>query len=453
MAELVAVQSEASILGSMLIEPEVVLTVTSKLSSSTFTIEAHIIVMQVFEALILEHHTTDFPSILQVLELTNQLQKIGGHEFLRSLIDSVDSLTAIDTHIELVKDCSRRRASIAGLQAAIVNLESFENDPGAVWSQVYQTGLEVSDFGQHGSTHIETGHPERGLYATRIQILKARETAKVLYTGWEELDSLIPTGFARKDLSIIAARPGMGKSAFRFNLTRRFCDRGFGVAFISTEQSKEAETDRQDSILTGIAVHEIARSSTWAVGDPRLELVKKANRFIDENWNYDILFDRQLNMSGVRDWLTLVTRRREKQILLIDLFDRLTDVGVAENKASVVTRKLDELSVLSQIFDIHICLVVQINRQVERRANRRPQLSDLKDSGGYEERGRLVMLLYRDAYYNEDSTDNTLEVCISKQNQGPAGPNVIVPFQFNPETLEAIPRHGGFFGSRETTTE
>ncbi|KKL80743.1 hypothetical protein LCGC14_2001680, partial [marine sediment metagenome] len=83
---------------------------------------------------------------------------------------------------------------------------------------------------------------------------------------------------------------------------------------------------------------------------------------------------------------------------------------------------------------------VQISRAVERRANKRPMLSDLKDSGNYEEAARLVMLLYRDSYYNPESLDNTMEVNIAKQNQGESGPNVIVPFTFEPMTLRYLPQ-------------
>lgn len=446
MAEAGAKESEAAILGLMLVEPEVVPLVMSKLSSEDFTEPGHIAVMEAFTSIMDEGHQPDVPSIIQVLKIASVFDKIGGDGFIRGLVDSVDSLETVETHIALVKDSKDRRFSIERLKAAIESLEAPENEIHDVWSGIYDAGLAVSDFSRSGSTHIETGHKERGLYQARMEILKKRETAEILYTGWGEWDEAIPTGFAKQDISIVGSRPGMGKSSFRFCLTRRFADRGFGVACCSTEQTKETETDRQDSIMTGIPLGDITRSSAWLPDDKRTEMLKKANRYIDAEWNYDLLFSRQINVARLREWLTMVTRTRKKDILFIDLFDRFTDVAVDANKAARVTQKLSELGVLAQLFDIHICLIVQINRSVEKRADRRPRLSDLKDAGGYEELGRLVMLLYRDAYYNEDSMDNTLEVCIAKQNQGPAGPHVILPFEFNAETLESTPRSSGYLG-------
>jgi len=450
MAEgLVAHESEASVLGSMLLDSECVPLVVSKIKSEDFSDAGHFGVMQAFESILDEGHTPDMAAIIQILKLVKQFETLGGEDFIKGLIDAVDSLKAIDTHCAIIKDCSDRRISIAKFEEATEQLTDMSIDASDIWSGVYDTGLEVSSFSRQGALHVETGHPERGLYKVRMQILKDRETAEVLFTGWDELDSVIPTGWAKQDLSICSARPGMGKSSWRGCVTRRFCDRGYGVALCSTEQTKETETDRNDALLTGIPISDILKSASWEAGDKRLDLIKNANRYMDENWKYDMLFSRDMDVARLREWLTLVTRTRKLDILFIDLFDRFKDVGVSINKPAVVTAKLGELAQLAQQFNIHICVIVQVNRSVEKRADRRPRLSDLKDAGGYEELGRLVMLLYRDAYYNEDSLDNTLEVCIAKQNQGPAGPHVIVPFTFNPETLESIPQSGGFFGAAD----
>jgi len=90
---------------------------------------------------------------------------------------------------------------------------------------------------------------------------------------------------------------------------------------------------------------------------------------------------------------------------------------------------------MAEYFNVHLCVIVQIGRAVERRANKRPMMSDLKDSGNYEEAARMVLLLYRDSYYNPESIDSTMEVNIAKQNQGESGPGVVLPFTFEPMTL------------------
>jgi replicative DNA helicase len=126
------------------------------------------------------------------------------------------------------------------------------------------------------------------------------------------------------------------------------------------------------------------------------------------------------------------------------LFDKLVDVNVSVNKAQTVGVKLGEMSRIAEEFDCHICCLVQINRQVENRADKRPKMSDLKDSGNYEEAARLVMLLYREKYYFPDSMNDELEVIIAKQSNGPIGTAIM---HFEEPTLKVVAGEAGFLDS------
>ncbi len=435
-------ESEAIVIGTLLIEPQAISKTLLELSHDDFVggNSLNYTLFSAIEQLSVGGRAVDITSVVQAVRLAGG-EEVRAVEFLTAAMDSVTKLEAVETHVEIVKEASRKRQSIVILEDALKRANDWSLSAEELWTSVNQQSFDLVRDVRKQSHHIWTGGgEEQGLYASRMRILKAKETVDPLYSGWEEVDRVLPTGFARSDVSVCAARPGMGKSSWRFNLQRQFLDRGFGGVLISTEQSKETETDRQDSLMTNIPLHEVIQSNTWKPGDKRLAMVQEANRYMDENWNYDLFFGRQLDMAKVWEFMAMVTRQREKHWVMIDLFDRLTDVNVSANKPQTVSRKLGEASAMAEFFNVHVCLIVQISRAVERRANKHPMLSDLKDSGNYEEAARLVMLLYRDSYYNPESLDNTMEVNIAKQNQGEAGPNIVIPFDFEPMTLRYTPR-------------
>jgi len=437
-------QSELAVLGSVFLEPETLPKVLSKLKPEDFVGNDGLI-EQTFDIIVqlcTGGKSVDPGVVIQAAQLAGgKADRVS--ELLATAMDSVTHLDALEVHVETVEEASKKRRTTQILEEALKDSQSWELSTEELWDRVNQSGFDILRDTRRQTQHIWTGGgEEHGLYSTRMRILREKETIDPLYSGWNDLDSVIPTGWNRSDVSVIAARPGMGKSSWRQNLQRQFLDRGFGGILISTEQSKEVETDRQDSIMTQIPLQEVIQSATWEPGDRRLEIVKQANQYMDQNWNFDMLFGRQLDMTQVWEFTAMVTRQREKHWLMIDLFDRLTDVNVAANKAQQVSKKLGEASALALYFNIHVCLIVQINRSVERRANKRPMLSDLKDSGNYEEAARMVLLLYRDSYYNTESLDNTLEVNVAKQNQGESGPGVVVPFDSNLQTMTYAPQSG-----------
>jgi len=432
-----ALESEGVVLGTLIVSPETIPKTLLHLKTEDFIggEGVNFTIFSTIEQLAIGGRAVDVSSILKAIQLA------GGDpapvaEFLPSALDSVTQLEALETHIELIREASKKRQTIQILEEALEKAQSWETPTEELWQGVNERAFNILRDTRSQTQHFWAGGgEEHGLYAERMRILKAKETADPIYTGWEELDSLLPTGFTRGDISVCAGRPGMGKSSLVQNATGRFLDRDYGGVKFATEQSKEVETDRQDSILTQIPLYDVSRTNTWQPQDSRLEVIKEANRYMDEKWNYDVVYGRQLDMAQVWEWMSVITRQRDKDFVIIDLFDRLTDVNVSANKPQTVSKKLGEAAALAEHFYVHLILVVQIGRTVERRANKRPTLSDLKDSGNYEEAARLVMLMYRDAYYNPESLDNTMELCIAKQNQGEAGPGVILPFSFDPGTL------------------
>ena len=435
------VQSELTVLGSVILKPTVVTKVLATLKADDFSAYDGLCkkVFYLIEQLAVGGKAVDLSSIVQAASIAN-LPVPEVKSLLLTAVDAVTTLEALETHLETVKESARKKQTIAILAAGLEEAKSWDSTAEELWEKLSSQSFDLLESQNRQIHHIWTGGEEHGLYVQRMEILRQKELRSSIYSGWVELDEKIPTGWARRDVSVIAARPGMGKSSWRFCLQRRLLEAGFGAVLISTEQSKETETDRQDSVMTGIPLYDVIHSHIWEPGDPRLKQVKEVNRYMDEHWNYDMLFGRQMDLQKVWEFMSVITRRREKDIVFIDLFDRLVDVNVSANKAQQVSKKLGEVAAMAEFFNVHVCLIVQISRAVERRANRRPMMSDLKDSGNYEEAARMILLLYRDAYYNTESIDQTMEVNIAKQNQGEAGPGIIIPFDFNPSILTFEPQ-------------
>ena len=273
----------------------------------------------------------------------------------------------------------------------------------------------------------------------RREIMQRRTQAKQLFYGFRQIDELVVRGQRKKEISIIAARPGIGKSFLRANFIRSQCDLGFRILSIATEQTDEVETDRIDSLLTGISLTEIENSGDWKANDKRVKEVLKANKYIDDNWNYFLYVNRNLTtndmMNHARD---IINKYGEIDIMYVDLFDKLIDVNVSEFKASVIGKKLGFLSQAAEELNIHICLLVQIHRDLKHVKGYRPQIWHIKDSGAYEEVARLILLLHREKYYNSSIQNNILEINVAKQNNGPAGTGIIAAMPVDESNLSLV---------------
>lgn len=427
-------RSEMQIIGACLINPDLLQVIAKELDPEAFSIKSLSQTFSVMKNFISEGKIPDVDSIVPILE--GELDEDELEE-ITSSVDRVSSLESVHTHVDLIKDSYARKRLKEALQASIDQIDEGKQLD-EVSSSITNSAYSLVTSKKAGYLHVSTGDTGLGskLYDVRMQILHDREQAKVLHTGIEELDRRIPTGFPLKDISVIAGRPGMGKSLFRWVITRHLLDRGFGGILISTEQTKEAETDRMDSNMTRIELSHIIKSPAWGDQDSRMLKVQDANRYMQDKWNYDMLFSRQISLSDVGEFIRICSRKRPKQFVFIDLFDRLTDVNVEVNKPTTVTRKIGEIAALAELWGVHIGLLVQIGRKAEARANKHPRLSDLKDSGNYEEAARLALLLYRDAYYNPETLDDKLEINIAKQSQGASGPNEFFEMRFIGETMQ-----------------
>lgn len=332
------------------------------------------------------------------------------------------------------------------------SLRKLESDLGKVRDEIktgrydYDSALNRVDQVRINSHQVTSRIKEfepGNFYTQRMSILKKREETKQIFFGYRSLDELIIGGQRKKEISIIAGRPSMGKSAAKANLIRTQSDLGFRVASIATEQTEEVETDRIDSINTGIPLGEIANSRKWENDDSRFQKIMNSNKYIDENWKYFLNVRRNLTTEGAAAWLRgIINKYGEIDVCYIDLFDKLIDVNVENKSDALISAKLGYLNQVAEELNIHICLLVQIHRAAVKdpKTDHRPKMHNLKSSGSYEELARLILLMHREKYYNAKIVEDIIEFNVAKQNNGPAGDNITANLLFQKETVRIVER-------------
>jgi len=286
---------------------------------------------------------------------------------------------------------------------------------------VAETEESLLGIGIKGHAKIEVIMSD-ALLPRRHAGLVQRRGIKPVYSGWSDFDKHLGPGYAPTKISIIAGRTSMGKSFFKTNLMANMGRNKIGIVNICPEQGFDSEHDRMDAILTGAHLRAMTRIHEAEPGADIFKKIKMSTEHIANNWNYACVPTRGITVPGV---LASIRRARRSgftpQVVFIDLFDRLDDVNVARDRAGTMSTKLNEIEKIAQDENVHICLLVQVNRGTESRKDKRPVISDLRDCGNFEQDADLVLLLYREGYYNNALEDNILEVIIAKQRDGNAG--------------------------------
>jgi len=377
--------------------------------------------------------TVDFNAVCQIVR---SMGKTDEHiNYLNELYTTnVGQKPSLHYVIENLLALSKRRKLIFSLQNQLVRVSNPKMDIDLVLSETEEvvSNIDVKN------KNLEVVLP-KNLLDRRYKGLEERYNTKGIYTNWEDFDKHLAVGFAPAKVSVIAGRTAMGKSFFKTNLIINMCRNGVGVLNICPEQGFDSEHDRIDSIMTGKHLKSIIKIQGVKEDDEIWQLLKLNSEKISKEWNYACCPSRSITTAGVRSAIKRVKRAGTPvNIVFIDLFDRLEDVNVSAARTEMFASKLGQIEKIADEEKVHICLLVQIGRKTEDRKDKRPALSDLKDCGHFEQDADLVMLLYREGYYDKDIEDNILDLEIAKQRDGPSG----LTYQFmiiDKQTLSIAP--------------
>lgn len=411
-------EAEQSVLGAMLLDREAIDTAAEIISGSDFFREAH---KEIFEA-ITDLHGKDQPidliTLTEALKERKTLNAVGGLTYLTGLMNTVPKIQNIQYYAEIIKDRSRRRMIIKGASAAVDEAygEKAVSDIVSDTESLIDTVTAAGDKHQiHKAKDLIDQIHEKFLFYEENK-------GKILgvETGFEDLDNKL-IGLQNKDLIILAARPSMGKSALAFNIAQ-YASMGHKVktAIFSLEMPEEQVMERMVCSL-GLINHTKAKKGgisdeEWKEIMRSLSRLKEAELFIDDNT--------PLKVSEIR------SKCRKIKHLGLVIIDHLGFISPETqnqknnnmNKTQEVGTITKGLKKLAKDLNVPVILLHQLSRECEKRANKRPMLSDLRESGDIEADADLVMFIYRDEYYNPVTEKKGLaEVIIAKNRNGETG--------------------------------
>jgi replicative DNA helicase len=412
-------EAEESVLGAMLLSPTAVGSVTEILDASDFYRESHAKIYRAALALWAKGEPVDAITLANELDVRSELEAVGGPARVAELAALVPSTSNVEHYARIVKEMAMLRALVrAGQEITRLGQER----PGEVPDLVDRAEQMVFELGQRRATsdfsHIEALLKESFERISQLVELGAEVTG--IPTGYKELD-LLTSGFQPGNLVILAARPSMGKSALGLCMATNLAVRhGVPVALFTLEMSK-AEVTQRMMCSEGKVESQRLRTGRLAPDDwPRLttacDRLSKAPIWVDDSGSTTIM---ELRSKARR----LKSREPNLGLIIVDYIQLMTSGATAENRVQEVSQISRALKVLARDLDVPILAMSQLSRAVEQRQDKRPLLSDLRESGSLEQDSDLVAFVYRDEYYLGEESDQQgiAEVILAKHRNGPTG--------------------------------
>lgn len=418
-----SIEAEEAILGGILIDPTAISRVADLLKPEYFAIAAHQRIFSAAMTLLTQGQSADLMTVANWLTDHGQLDGIGGLTKLAQLVDRTVSAVNIDQYAGLVEEKYRRRKLIeAGIKIAEAGgqtardleeliAEAETSILGLSNRATFQEFSTIGDCISEAWASLEAGAPPG------------------YFTGLHDLDELIG-GLPRKDLIVVAARASMGKTWFAVHLTLRIAKKyRLPVVFFSAEMSKEALTKRLLAQVSGISSQRLMWNKIYE--EEWDKLAEAAGALSELPIVIDDTPGTSLTPASMRSVLRRVERDHGSPGLVILDYLQLLGERNAGNRAQDVGAIAGHCKAIAKDFDVPFVALAQINRGVEARNDKRPLMSDLKDSGDIEQDADLAICLYRDDYYNPDSTEkDKIELIVRKQRNGSLG---TAKCWFNPE--------------------
>jgi replicative DNA helicase len=413
--------AEKMILSCLLINSEAIEITLRKLPYEAFYFKNHQEIYKSVKILYKNKKCIDILTLLTFLQDNGLLQKIGGVKVLIELMSQIPNLVYLEEYISLVKDKFIRR-SLIKLGYEVINSGYITNLPleqilGDFENKLFNLTNEITSQKLFSSAE---------LLNNIFFELKEKSLNPSLFglpSGFYDLDSLTQ-GFQKSDLIIIAARPSMGKTALGLNIAiNTIKNSRLPVLFLSLEMSKEQIMYRLLAMETNINQMRLRSGklyqNDWIKLNKIIKIVSKLPFFIDDTSN--------LSIQDIRSKIkTILFEQNRIGLIIIDYLQLLQNSdNKSENRVQELSNITRSLKTIAREFNVPIIALSQLSRNVENRLDKKPILSDLRESGSIEQDADLVLMLYRNEYYNEnkslDKTKQLTELIIAKQRNGPVG--------------------------------
>nr|WP_290668472.1 replicative DNA helicase [Ardenticatena sp.] len=411
------IEAEEAVLGAMLIDPEAITKVAPFLRPEDFYRERH---RWIYEAL-LNLHERDEPAdeltIADELERMGRLSDVGGVAAIHELALKVPTALHIEQYGRIVE----RNAVLRRLIEAAENIArlAYENSDDDIAEIIDRAEALLFAVSQHRLTGAMIPIQQiLGEFYEQVEKLFLERHPVGLPTGFTDLDRLLG-GFQPGDLIILAARPSMGKTAFSLSITENVAlQQNARVAFFSLEMSADQLVQRLISSQTGINAQKLR------VGPITEEDLQRISMAVDTLRNTRIFIDETPAISPIelRTKARRVASEHGLDLIVVDYLQLMRGAGRTENRVQEISQISRSLKALARELRVPVLALSQLSRQVESRHDKRPMLSDLRESGSIEQDADVVMFIYRDEVYNKETEKpNIAEIIVAKHRNGPTG--------------------------------
>lgn len=411
------VEAEQAILSAMMISPDVLDSIGQRLRPEDFYRGAHQAIFEAALRLSEQGEPVDIVTLAAKLQEQGKLEEAGGVEYLIALSRFVPTAANAEYHASIVGDRALLRRLISVTTSIAMTSYSGTEDVDALLDEAERRILALAQ-----------SRTDTGFTVIADILLRAYERIEFLYnnkgeltgisSGYPELDRMT-SGFQNSDLVIVAARPSVGKTAFALNIAQNAAVRAHKtVAVFSLEMSKEQLVQRMLSAEANIDAHVLRTGQLtdddWTKLTLAIAALSEAPLYIDDS--------AQVTIADMRSRLRRLQVERGVDLVVIDYLQLIHSRGRSDNRQQEISEISRNLKALARELSVPIIALSQLSRSVEQRQDKRPMLSDIRESGSIEQDADVVAFLYREDYYDPDSErKNIVEVIIGKQRNGPTG--------------------------------
>ncbi|PZE19067.1 replicative DNA helicase [Paenibacillus xerothermodurans] len=410
-------EAEQAVLGAILLDSDSLVTAMERISHDDFYRTSHQLIFEAMIELAEENEPIDLITLTARLQNKQQLEEIGGIKYLSELANAVPTAANIDYYSQIVEEKSMLRRLIRAATNIVTEGYASTDDVGDLLSDAEKRILEISQRRSNS-----------GFIAIRDVLMEVFDKVEFLYnnkggttgvkSGFLDLDKMT-SGFQRSDLIIVAARPSVGKTAFALNIAQNVGVREKEtVAIFSLEMGAaqlvqrmicaEANVDA-GRMRTGFLEQDDWEKLTMAIG-----ALSEANIYIDDSPS--------VTVADIRAKCRRLKQEKGLGMILIDYLQLIHGRGKGDNRQQEVSEISRTLKQIARELDVPVIALSQLSRGVEQRQDKRPMMSDLRESGSIEQDADIVAFLYRDDYYDKESEKkNIIEIIIAKQRNGPVG--------------------------------
>lgn len=411
------IEAEKSVLGAILLSDENFGKVSSVLVASDFYLPAHQLIFSSFCDLIEKYKRIDIVTLQDELEKKGELEQAGGIIYLIALQENIPAMGLIEQHASIIKEKATLRQVISSATDIISHCyKQQEGDIAQVLDFAEKTIFEIAN-NKTKESFVQLDIWLKRTFKHLSEIKSHSKGITGIPTGFTRLDEM-SSGLQRGDFIVLAGRPSMGKSAIALNFTSSAVLSGGGVGFFSLEMPAEQLTLRLLSASAGIPLQKIRNatitSEEWVELTNVAAQLAKQKIFIDDTPGLTIM--------ELRTRARKLKTEHDVKLLMVDYLQLLHSAGRHENRHQEVSDISRSLKALAKELNIPVVALSQLSRAVDSRVDKRPMLSDLRESGAIEQDADLILFLYRDAVYNPDAEEpEKTELIIGKQRNGPTG--------------------------------